>query len=261
MNGLRRLQQHFQEYLLARRGPIEEDVIGSEALDARARLAIYADAYRLRLLETLATDYSALRAFLGEEGFEALGRVYIEQHPSRSTTLRDYGAGLAAFLRAVSPWCAEPLLAELAAFDWALTTAFDAPDAPVVTAEELSAIDPERWPALTFTLHPSVIRLDLEWNAPAIWKAAEEKQALPAPAKAEHPLGWVVWRQNLQTFFRSLCVDEAFALDAARRGASFAEICEGLCEWIDPQNVPTHAAGLLRRWIEDGLIESVACSG
>lgn len=257
MNGLRRLQQHFQEYVLARRGPIEQEIVGSATLDARARLGIYVEAYRLRLLEALETDYTALRAFLGEEGFAALGRAYIEQHPSRSTTLRDYGEQLSAFLRATPPWCHTPLLAELAAFDWALTTAFDAPDAPVATAADLAALPPERWPALTLAWHPSVIRLDLEWNAPAIWKAADQGQPLPAPQKAHQPVGWVVWRQNLQTFFRSLSVDEAFALDAARRGETFAELCERLCEWIDPQNVPARAAGLLRRWIEDGMIERV----
>jgi hypothetical protein len=52
-------------------------------------------------------------------------------------------------------------------------------------------------------------------------------------------------------------VDEAFALDAMMRGETFAAICEHLCEWIDPRNVPTHAAGLLRRWIEDGMIQKV----
>ncbi|OGI49418.1 MAG: hypothetical protein A3E57_01595 [Candidatus Muproteobacteria bacterium RIFCSPHIGHO2_12_FULL_60_33] len=53
-------------------------------------------------------------------------------------------------------------------------------------------------------------------------------------------------------------VDEAWALDAARTGESFATICEGLCEWIDTQNVALHAAGLMKQWIADGIVSGIA---
>jgi len=43
-----------------------------------------------------------------------------------------------------------------------------------------------------------------------------------------------------------------------RAGESFASICEGLVEWIDAQNVALHAAGLLKRWITDGMIANIA---
>jgi hypothetical protein len=34
-------------------------------------------------------------------------------------------------------------------------------------------------------------------------------------------------------------------------------VCEGLTEWIDAQHVALHAAGLLKQWLEDGLITAV----
>ncbi len=46
-------------------------------------------------------------------------------------------------------------------------------------------------------------------------------------------------------------------LDALRDGKSFADICEGLTEWIDTQNVALHAAGLFRQWLEDGMINKI----
>ena len=58
---------------------------------------------------------------------------------------------------------------------------------------------------------------------------------------------WVIWRQELKTYFRSLPVDEAWAIDTAVAGGTFTEICEGLTEWIDAQNVAVHAAGLLKQ--------------
>jgi len=80
---------------------------------------------------------------------------------------------------------------------------------------------------------------------------------VPAPLESDYPQAWLVWRQDLKTWFRSLSVDEAWALDAARTGESFATICEGLCEWIDARNVALHAAGLMKQWITDGIVSGI----
>jgi hypothetical protein len=68
----------------------------------------------------------------------------------------------------------------------------------------------------------------------------------------------VLWRRGLQHHWRSLAVDEAWALDAARRDVDFAGICEGLCEWIDASQVALRAAGMIKGWLNDGLIAGVA---
>lgn len=257
MNPLRRLQSDFQGYLCTYTGAMEDEIVGTETVDARTRLEIYATAYRLRLIEALEGDFIALRAQVGNEAFEAIARAYIDAHPSDHFSLRYFGRHLSRFLAETPPYCDDHLLSEIAAFEWGLTDAFDAADHTAATVEQMAAIAPALWPELTFTLHPSVVRLDLRWNAPVLWKAADQNQPLPEAQAAEYPIGWVLWRQDLQIYFRSLSVDQAWALDALRRGESFAALCEGLCEWIDPQNVAPHAAGLLKQWLTDGLIHKI----
>ncbi len=66
-----------------------------------------------------------------------------------------------------------------------------------------------------------------------------------------------VWRRQLQTYFRSLDVDEAWALDAATKGEKFDAICAGTTEWVDELNAPQRVAGMVSRWAEEGLIASV----
>ncbi len=254
--ALARLQEDFQTYLLSLAGPMEQEIV-SDALDARTRLGIYADAYRLRLLEALETDFVALRALLGPEAFERLGRAYIDAHPSDHYSLRYFGRHLSGFLAQAAPYRDNPLLAEMARFEWALTDAFDAPDAGVAAVEDMARIPPEDWPGLRFAFHPSLQRLELQWNAPAIWNAVDGNEPLPQPQAAQYPVGWMVWRQDLQIYFRSLSVDQAWMLDALRGGQTFAAVCEGLTEWIDAQHVALHAAGLLRQWLEDGLIAQI----
>ncbi len=257
MSALPHTQGDFQHFLLRQEGPIVGDIVGDARLDAAERMEIYAIAYRLRLIEALEGDFVALKAHIGPERFEEIARAYIDTHPSDHFSLRHFGRHMANFLAEADPYHDEPLLAELAAFDWALTDSFDAADSTVATMEDIATIAPHAWPHLVFIPHASVQRLNLEWNAPAIWKAADKDKTLPAPEKAPHPIGWVMWRQGLQIYFRSLAVDEAFALDALLRGENFSAICEGLTEWVDAQNVAAHAAGLLKQWLADGLIQKI----
>ena len=67
-------------------------------LSAFERLEIYNRQYWLRVLGSLAEDFTALRALLGAERFQALSIAYLSAHPSRSFTLRNLGAKLVDWL-------------------------------------------------------------------------------------------------------------------------------------------------------------------
>ena len=92
---------------------------------------------------------------------------------------------------------------------------------------------------------------------PVFWKALDKKEQPEPPLKNEFPVGWVLWRRELNSYFRSMSVEEAWAIDAMRSGNTFAEICSGLCEWIDELQVAQHAAGMLKSWIAEGIIKEV----
>jgi hypothetical protein len=83
------------------------------------------------------------------------------------------------------------------------------------------------------------------------------EEAPPDPVCAGHPVPWLLWRQNLQNYFRSMAADEAGALDSALRGANFGEICEALAEWLPDDEIPMRAAGLLGIWADSGIIVGI----
>lgn len=288
MSPLHDLQEDFRAFLLRGDGQMLQRVSGTAKVSAPKRLEIYFDAYRLRLLDALDSNYPVLHAWIGDEEFEKLGLAYLEAHPSTHFSIRYFGHRLAEYLATSEEYRDKPYLREMASLEWAMSETFDAPDSPLVILNDMAAIPADAWPEMRLRFHAPLHRLDLSWNVPIIWKAvnhhiASEKNAtscrgetsatpspqrgegkalpeIPAPAAGAYPQPWLIWRQDLKTFYRSLSVDEAWALDAARKGESFASICEGLCEWIDAQNVALHAAGLLKLWITDGLVSEIKLS-
>jgi hypothetical protein len=121
----------------------------------------------------------------------------------------------------------------------------------------LAAVDASAWGDLQFKFHPSLRRLHLQWNTAAVWQSMSRDETPPDPACGEHPVPWLLWRQNLQNYFRSMAPDEAAALDSALRGDTFGEICAALADWLPEDEIPLRAASLLSLWADSGIIIAV----
>ena len=252
--SLAHIQESFQRFLLDGDPAIEAHVVDTKRVPAATRLGIYSNAYRLRLIEALQANYPALATLLGDAEFGTLGTAYIKANPSHFFSIRYYGHRLADFLAQHASYASAPVLADLARWEWAMTEAFDAADAAPIAADALAGVPPEEWAVLQFDWHPSVRRLDLAWNAPQIWKALTSGSERPQAAVQPEPVPWLLWRRDLQIFFRSLEPVEAAALDAVRGGRTFGELCESLCAHVGEEAAPAQAARFLREWIESGLI-------
>jgi hypothetical protein len=237
---------------------VESRVTGSARVPIETRLGIYGDAYRSRLAAALASNFPALATLLGEADFERLAAEYVRTHDSPFFSIRYYGDQLEQFLAAHADYTQAPVLAELARWEWTMGGVFDAPDAAALERTALARVPPAHWAGLRFTCHPSVRRLALSWNAPQLWQAVTAKSERPAAALSARPVEWLLWREHLSCYFRSLPHPEGVALDAALRGRSFGELCQLLAAELGEQAAPAQAATLLGGWIDAGLIVSAA---
>ncbi|NIF71322.1 DUF2063 domain-containing protein [Burkholderia sp. Ap-962] len=77
---------------------IERVIATAAGVDPRARLAVYADGYWMRLIACLEAEFPALLRLLGPSLFRFFARAYLARHPSRSPTLHTLGAEFPAFL-------------------------------------------------------------------------------------------------------------------------------------------------------------------
>lgn len=250
-------QQALEAYLLDGQAtaPVElrASLIGSPAMDVEQGLAIYHNAYRARLQETLRGDYSCLHHWLGDEEFAALAAAYLDAHPSRHFSLRWLGEALPAFIEGhLVPQQSAPL-AELARLEWAFTLAFDAPDGEPLTLQTMAELSAEDWPVLNVGLLPSVQWLTCHHNSLAIWRALKAEAAFPGSVELAQAEVCLVWRQARISRFRCLTRTEAEALDGmARQGWSFAELC-GRLSMLGDAAAP-QAATWLKQWLSEGLL-------
>lgn len=228
--------------------------------DAARRFSIYADAYRARLAAALRDNYPVLHRVLGDEDFDALARAYLHAHPSVAPSIRWFGGALADFVQATPDALPHPALVDLIRLEWALRAAFDAEDAPPMGFATLAALPPDRWPALRLRLHPSVSRLALAWAVEPLWQAlapledGQSPEQEPPPPEP-HVHGLIAWRQGLTPCWRSVEALEGHLLAALAGGAAFADLCT-LAADAGEEAAAHQVAGLLRRWVDEGLLQA-----
>lgn len=223
-------------------------------LSAVERLDVYANMYFYRLLDVLRDDFAAVAFVAGEARFHNLVTDYLLRHFPQHHSLRWAGRFLPDFLAAHRQADLHPCLGDLARFEWALTEAFDAEDAPAATADELRAIPAEHWPALRLQAHPSLRLLACEWNVREIWRRSGVGER---PGSEQHvATRCCVWRRELQVLHRDLGEAEWSGLQALTAAAPFEVLCAEIAARMGggQEDAASAAASYLMRWTEDGLI-------
>ena len=254
MSMLRQIQADFERAILGEPGAQEAMAAHVNAqcgLGAAERVAIYRTAYRMRMRASLAAAFPTTRALAGEVLFAVLADSYVAAHRSPHANLRWYGEDFGPFVARCQPGLA--FLGELAALEWALGLAFDAPDAEAISLADLSQLAPAAWGGLAFSLHPAVRVLTLASNAGALWQAMSDAQEAPAGSLLAAPQAWLVWRPGHQPHLRALDAAEAQALRALAAGATFGHLCVGA--------PAQRMAGYLQGWLSDGLLSSLIDTG
>jgi hypothetical protein len=251
-DDLIKLQDQFQAYLLGKHQHILNSVVGNQVCSKEERIQVYQNAYLLRLQEALEIDYPMLAKLMGENKFDHYSQDYVLNNPSNYRSIRWFGRDFSDYLKTVQN--PERLFwSELAKFEEALNTAFDAKDTESITESTLQNIPPDKWAGMTFEFHASVMMIDFTWNAPTAWKAAQQNRKAK-PKKYKKSQTYLIWRHDLEPCFHKLNVGEAWALATAQQKIPFAELCEGLSTWASQDKLILYAAGLLKSWIHRGLI-------
>jgi len=252
------LQRSFQARLLG-----DGSDISAHLTDGGPFMKVYQHAYVARQQEIIAEQFPALLVLLGDEQFAKATANYVHAHTPTRRSARWIGEHLADWLASDAEWSTQPVATDMATLEWALAHAFDAPDADILTMDDFAKVPPTVWPMLTFGFHPAVQVVELSHDvAPFQAAVAADKDPDQAPVAFDAQTSFAIWRdaKTLVVQYRSLDAGEALALQSARQGSTFTEICEAVAD-IDEENAAGMAAGYLRNWVETGLLSDVDAEG
>lgn len=220
-------------------------------------LSIYTNAYRARLREALESDHPILALYLGDELWAQMCDGYIDAHPSRHRSLRQFGESVPIFLGAHAPFATHPLIAELASFERLLLDVFDAGDAPREEWSALLVLAPDAWPNMRLRVHPSVRVVATTTNAVAVWQALKAEADPPAADSAPAP-ALLMWRDRERiSRFRTLPADEHAAILVVNNAGNFASMCESMVPFHPSADIPVRAIGILQNWFAEGIVTAV----
>jgi hypothetical protein len=253
MNSLQAIQQQMLQAVLAEKAPQLKAIRGNDIADADSRLAVYRHGYRIRLRDALKAEFAGLQCMAGRH-FDVLLNKYVEAHPPEHYNIRWYGSGLAAFLDYAMPWRNKPQLAEMARLDWAISTAFDAPDESSRSMANLSTVPPDAWAGLQLSLQQNLQVMACKHNTHAFRRAADRGNARPHLRHFAEARQVLVWRKTNTVHYRLLKDDEWQVLGAAIRGESFALLCAHLADYHGEEAAMPRMVTLLQGWLESGLI-------
>ncbi|NOR70279.1 MAG: hypothetical protein GQ532_11415 [Methylomarinum sp.] len=253
MKPLLNLQLNFKDTLMTGKNDIDTLLNNN----SHSAVAIYKNAYQVRLIETLKADYPVLAALLGTDQFNELSMEYLSEYPSTSFTLRHFGRHLSQFLKQNAIYKKQPYLAEMADFEWQLTDVFDMANSPLATIDDMSNIKAEHWPYLTIKFQDTVKCLYQHWNIVDVYQAILSQSQTPELEYSATPKYCLVWRKQYSCFFRIINTLEWYSMKTLE-SSNFAELCQTLAELDESEeNSALNAATYLKTWLSADLIESV----
>jgi Putative DNA-binding domain len=250
MTSLQQIQKALQAHLLNNDMAIKAHINRPQNGKLTQRLAIYADAYRARLISAMKQEFSLLVQWLKED-FITLIETYIDQNPSRFISIAQVGQDLPKFLQR-NPDHQKPYLAELAELILMFNQAWaQISESAFLTQSELIEIPQQDWPRIIFTLNPSIQFIHLNWNTLSIYNALQKQQKVPKP-KMDKKI-CMIWRKEQLPYYWVLSEAEHFVFRSFQERLDFSEICEQLHNGLDQPQAPW-LVSLIARSIQEQLL-------
>jgi hypothetical protein len=197
---------------------------GNDRLSPVEQVDIYREQFFLRHVDSLREDFASIEHLLGGDAFEELAKAYLAAHPPNGYDLGKIGFAMRRFVAETSPWKEDPLVADLAAAEWAFIEAFDGPDAPPLDMASVATVPEDAWPRARLTVHPSAQLLALAYPSTDYRVAARKDEGPPRPEPAATHV--VVYRGTEVLHFLDVEPDAFALLSELARGVPLGEACE-----------------------------------
>jgi hypothetical protein len=221
-------------------------VLGGAAVPSAIGLEVYRHAYRARLRDCLADDFSAVQFLLGAAAFAELADRFIADVPPHESTLNGYGAGFPDWLRTADDVRQRRRLLDLARLEWALVEAIHAPRGARLTVAALGRIAPDAWATTRLVPTPTLRLIRCTYAANADYEAYRAQRAIPAAVRRSNVVLVLRTARGLRRL--SLEPAEGKLLIRLASGISLGRALAG----VAPDDAG-HIQSYFTRWLAEGL--------
>jgi hypothetical protein len=205
---------------------------------AERRFEVYRNNVFSNFTEALRAVYPVIERLVGTEFFTHAARRYARETPSTSGDLHRFGDRFPEFL-AAHPACRDLVyLPDIARLEWSMHEAFHAAGHAPLDLARLAAVDPERWDALMFRLHPACRLLASPYPVHRIWQVNQTDATETASVDlGEGGVRLLIARPKLSVEIEVVSTAAFSALDALARGETLKsafETAQGQDAAFDP---------------------------
>lgn len=169
MPSLRDLQRTFVDSLFA--STHCDAILAQTGMNVSARLGIHRNNVFSNYREALRAVYPVIERLVGSEFFRHVADRFIATHGSASGDLHRFGEGFGDFLLGLPG--AEHLvyLGDTGYLEWLIHESFHAADHAPLPPQRLAGIEPERYGALRFEMHPTCRLFASPYPMHRIWRS------------------------------------------------------------------------------------------
>lgn len=253
--NLQALQTSFQQTVL------NAECVGTDwvstskhGLSSQSRLAIYHNAYRVRLIDVLMDTFEHTAIYLGDEWFHTLASRFVQSHGSTHDNIGYYGHAFPQFLEEQLPNDLE--VAELALMDWTLRRAFDGADSAAMTLDHLQQLINGERVIERLSPVPTLSVTKQRFNTLDIWHAINQDEQPPVVESLPEAVHVVIWRKGHSPHFRSISLIEATAIASLCAGDTLDAIGITLSEKFPGVDAAAEFGSMLHRWITEEMLKA-----
>lgn len=252
---LTQLQQDFAQALFSSNAKADVEaasgyVQAQGELSAAQRVGIYRNSAHGILSQHLAALYPVCRQLIGEQRFDLLCDVYVDQQPPGTPYLPEFGATFADFLKQHDALKALSWIVDVACLEWARHVAWHKANQAVSDFAQLAHLDEQQQAALCFSLPQSAQLLHCCIAADEVWLAhqssdIQQVSAQLANIQLENETYLIIWRQGRRLQQSRLSLAQWQFLQAVQQGVTL----EGLSSEFQAEVATLLASAVRQGWV------------
>ncbi|MFO0619461.1 MAG: DNA-binding domain-containing protein [Polyangiaceae bacterium] len=240
-----------------------EFVTGNARMSPARQVEVYREQFWLRHRASLAEDFPALLHFLGEDGFDAFARGYLEAHVPTDPSLRDLPKHIVPFSEGYAFPIDRELALDLVRYEFAFIDVFDGPTPEPLDAARIAAIPGDGWSTARVVLNPCVARLRLRRAAHRICYALKDEtktEPMPSTDPVEGGVRLALYRRDNVVRWTELEEPAFQLLEELHRGRSLVDACAAITADLDEAGIAAIQAKIgawFAGWASSGFIARI----